>query len=91
MAKRLFDIVASLIALVVLAPVFIIAAIGIRWSSRGPILYRAERAGLNGKLFFMHKFRTMHVEQSTNASSITAHHDCRVFPWGKLLRSLKID
>ena len=91
MAERLFDIVASLIALVLLSPIILVAAIGIRLSSRGPILFRAERAGRNGEPFVMHKFRTMHTQQTPGASAITARRDSRVFPWGNLLRSLKID
>ena len=62
MAKRLFDIAASLVALVVLSPVFLLAAAGIRLFSRGPVFYRAERAGLDGTVFVMTKFRTMHVD-----------------------------
>ena len=91
MVKRLFDIIASLFALTVLAPVFLAAAIGIRLSSRGPILFRTERAGRNGEPFVMHKFRTMRTEQPAGASAITAQRDSRVFPWGSLLRQLKID
>jgi lipopolysaccharide/colanic/teichoic acid biosynthesis glycosyltransferase len=91
MVKRLFDIVLSSVALIVLLPVFGIAAIGIRLSSRGSIFYRAERVGLNGKCFVMYKFRTMHVIQPNNKSVITAEKDPRVFKFGSLLRNLKID
>jgi lipopolysaccharide/colanic/teichoic acid biosynthesis glycosyltransferase len=90
-AKRLFDIVASLMALLILAPLLLIAAIGIRLSGRGPILFRAERAGRSGAPFTMHKFRTMSVEQGPRAAAITARGDRRVFPFGRLLRTLKID
>jgi lipopolysaccharide/colanic/teichoic acid biosynthesis glycosyltransferase len=89
--KRLFDMTASLIALVMLSPVLLAAAIGIRLSSRGPVFFRAERIGRDGKPFIMHKFRTMHVEQPSDASAITARDDKRVFRWGSWLRRLKID
>ena len=91
MAKRLFDIVASLTALVVLSPVFLIAAVGIRLLDGGPIFFLARRVGLNGELFTMHKFRTMRVTQGTAASIISSSGDSRVFPFGRLLRRLKID
>lgn len=91
MTKRVLDIAASLTAMVVLSPVFLMAAIGVRLSSRGPTLFRAKRVGRNGELFTMHKFRTMRVEQEANASRVTAANDPRVFAFGDLLRRLKID
>jgi lipopolysaccharide/colanic/teichoic acid biosynthesis glycosyltransferase len=89
--KRLFDILVSLLVLLLLAPLFLIAAVGIRLSGRGPILFRAERAGRDGEPFLMHKFRTMSVDQGPGAAAITARGDSRVFPFGRLLRTLKID
>lgn len=91
MAKRLFDIAAALAALLVLSPILLLAALGIRLSSRGPILYCALRAGKDGRPFTMHKFRTMALSQSKDASAITSSNDQRVFPFGKVLRRLKID
>ena len=60
-------------------------------SSRGPILYRAPRIGLNGEEFTMHKFRTMETSQRSAVRPITAPSDSRVFSFGGLLRRLKID
>lgn len=91
MTKRLFDIFASISALVVLSPILLIAAMGIKLSSPGKIVYRARRAGLNGKEFWMHKFRTMHYQPANQGSLITAPTDSRLFPFGSLLRKLKID
>jgi lipopolysaccharide/colanic/teichoic acid biosynthesis glycosyltransferase len=90
MAKRLFDLVVSGVALVLLAPVFLIAAASIRLSSPGPILFRAPRVGRGGTLFVMHKFRTMR-QGSASGSPITGARDPRVFLAGRILRSLKID
>jgi len=70
---------------------FLFAAIGICLFSRGPILYRAERAGVNGVVFIMHKFRTMNAVQTDRASRITSSADSRIFWFGALLRRLKID
>jgi lipopolysaccharide/colanic/teichoic acid biosynthesis glycosyltransferase len=90
MAKRLFDILLALVALALSAPLFAFGAIGIKLTSPGPVFYPACRVGKGGRLFTMFKLRTMHV--STNeASSITAPSDSRVFPFGNLLRRLKID
>src|SRR6266404_4347813 len=91
MVKRLFDLVLALLALIALAPVFLIAALGIRLSNQGPIFYRARRVGRNGVPFTMHKFRTMRVNQALRSSPITASSDPRVFWFGSLMRRLKID
>src|SRR5437868_6896109 len=90
MGKRLCDIVASLLGLILTAPLFALAAIGIWLSSPGPVIYRARRAGRNGRVFLMHKFRTMRPSKP-GESAITASNDQRVFPFGSLLRRLKID
>lgn len=88
--KRLFDILVAAGALIVLSPVLIAAAIGIRATSPGPIFYKARRAGRGGDPFEMLKFRTMHVG-ADRQSAITAATDRRVFGFGGLLRRLKID
>jgi len=90
--KRLFDIALTAVALVASLPILAIAALGIRLSSPGPLLYRATRAGRRGKLFTMYKLRTMEVRSLVVEDSvITASNDKRVFPFGALLRRSKID
>src|SRR4051812_37720460 len=91
MVKRCFDVVLSAAALVAMAPVFLAVAAAIRWSSPGPVLYRARRVGLHGDLFTMHKFRTMNVDQGPDPSPLTSPNDSRVFPVGAALRLLKLD
>ena len=92
MVKRLFDIALTAVALVASLPILAIAALGIRLSSPGPLLYRATRAGRRGKLFTMYKLRTMEVRSLVVEDSvITASNDKRVFPFGALLRRSKID
>ena len=88
---RLFDAAFSLFFLTLLCPLLPFAALGIVLSSRGPIFYRAQRVGLNGRVFTMFKLRTMHVRQPKNAGVITAREDARIFPLGRRLRRLKID
>lgn len=90
MVKRLVDIVLSSMALIVFCPLLAIATMGIRLSSSGPVLYRAKRAGLNGKVFEVYKLRTMHTDQAS-PNLITAKNDPRVFAFGRLLRRLKVD
>lgn len=62
MFKRLFDIMFSLLALVVLSPVFIIVAILVKLDASGPAFYQGKRVGKNGRLFGMYKFRTMYAD-----------------------------
>src|SRR5438034_8534879 len=78
MTKRLLDVVLASVALIALAPVLAVAALGIRLSSRGPILYRARLVGLCGRRFVMYKLRTMHVDHGGQKSVITAERDPRV-------------
>jgi len=90
MVRRLFDLSIAIPALIGVAPVLLLAAAGIRLSSRGPIFYRASRMGRGGCAFTMFKLRTMHC-RAVAGSSITSANDPRVFPVGRLLRALKID
>jgi lipopolysaccharide/colanic/teichoic acid biosynthesis glycosyltransferase len=91
MVKRLFDILTAFVGLFALAPICCVAAVGIRLSSPGPIFFRTKRAGVRNHLFTMYKFRTMHVNHGQFANAITGLRDPRVFPFGSLLRRLKID
>ena len=90
MAKRLFDVIASAFAMIVLSPVVVLAYFGVRLTSSGPAIYRAQRVGRGGDVFTMHKFRTMHVGSGTG-SIITGASDSRVFLVGRILRAMKID
>src|SRR5919108_384083 len=91
MIKRLVDILLALLLLCATSPLFVLAALGIRLLSRGPILFRTTRIGLNGEPFTLHKFRTMSVHAPGSGPAITGRHDARVFPFGALLRQIKID
>lgn len=88
--KRLLDVLVAFTALVVVLPVLILAAIGIKGTSSGPVFYMAKRAGKGGEPFSMLKFRTMHVD-SDKQSAITSPGDKRIFNFGLLLRTTKID
>lgn len=84
------DLVLSGLALVVVAPLLAVAAVGIRLAGPGPIFYRAERIGQHKQAFVMYKLRTMRVGHAYT-SVITAKDDPRVFPFGAFLRRTKLD
>ena len=88
--KRIFDIFTSLIALVLLSPVFIICAVGIMISDPGPVFYFADRVGKNNKHFCMYKFRSMRVDKNADEKSLRPDQN-RIFPFGQFMRVTKID
>jgi lipopolysaccharide/colanic/teichoic acid biosynthesis glycosyltransferase len=90
-AKRCFDFVFSLIALIVLSPILIVVALIIKFGSPGPIFYRGLRIGLNGRPFHICKFRTMVINAEKLGGSATAEDDPRITPIGKFLRRHKLD
>ena len=90
MARRLFDCIVAAVALAAVAPLWLLACLGIRLSSPGPVLYRARRVGRGGREFTMYKFRTMHVG-ADRGGPITASGDPRVFRFGAWLRTSKLD
>ena len=88
--KRAFDLVASLIALILLSPVFLILAIAIKLDSPGPVFYRQVRITQYGKQFRIHKFRTM-VQNADKGSQVTVNNDSRITRVGKLIRKCRLD
>ena len=88
--KRIFDIAASLLALIVLSPVWLVAIIGILVSDPGPVFYLANRVGKDDHVFKMYKFRSMRVDNSANEKSLRPDQD-RIFPFGRFIRAAKID
>ena len=89
--KRIIDIVISIICLIILSPVMILTMIIIKITSPGPIFYSQERVGLHGKLFEMHKFRTMFQNAEENGPQLSSKDDPRITPFGKFLRQFRID
>lgn len=90
-AKRFFDFVASGLGLVLLAPFLVIVGIAIKVDSPGPIFFRQVRVGQFGKLFRIHKFRTMLTDAERKGLQITVGADARVTRVGGFLRKYKID
>lgn len=90
-AKRAFDIATSLTALIVLAPLFVVTAVAIRLDSSGPIFFRQERVGQNGRHFRIRKFRSMRAAPVGGAREITVGQDPRITAVGHFIRKTKID
>ena len=90
-AKRVFDFVCSLLALICLSPLLGFVALRIWLFDKGPVFYRAKRVGLNGQLFFMYKFRSMVLNADRIGGSSTPDDDPRITPIGKFLRKYKLD
>ncbi|MBM4465778.1 MAG: sugar transferase [Chloroflexi bacterium] len=91
MMKRAFDFVVSLLIIFIALPLWLIAAIAIRLDSPGPVFYRGQRVGKDGKLFAIYKFRTMVADASNQGPGITRDADPRITRVGRFLRRLKID
>lgn len=90
--KRIFDIVFSVAALALTAPLLIALAIVIKLTSAGPVFFLQERLSLNGRRFKMIKFRTMYVQESASCNTQhTSRHDRRVTPIGRILRKTSLD
>jgi lipopolysaccharide/colanic/teichoic acid biosynthesis glycosyltransferase len=91
MGKRLFDVIASGLGLLILAPVLLVLALIIKLESPGPVFFRQERVGRFGKLFRIHKFRTMVTDAERKGLQITVGSDARVTRVGVPLRKYKLD
>lgn len=88
--KRAVDIVGSLLLIVCTSPIMLFAALGVKLSSPGPILFKQERVGLNKKPFYMYKFRSMRVNDKQNTGWST-NSDPRKTKFGSFIRKFSID
>lgn len=91
LAKRAIDLLASMLLVIVLAPFLALAALAIRLESPGPILFRQERVGFNGRSFMIYKFRSMRVMEDGRAMRQVQKDDDRVTRVGRFLRASSID
>lgn len=89
--KRLFDIVVSLIMLLILSPVFLILAIAIKLDTEGPVFYRQVRVTQYGKEFHIFKFRTMVNNADKIGSQVTVGGDSRITRVGRVIRECRLD
>lgn len=91
MAKRLFDLCAALVGLILLLPMFGAVAIAIKLDSPGSVFFRGKRVGKNGNIFHIYKFRTMVADAAQRGPGITTSADSRITRVGRFLRRTKID
>ncbi len=89
--KRAFDILTSLILLILFSPVFLLSAIMVKLSSPGPIFFRQERTGLHGKNFQMIKFRSMYQDAEKEGPQLSSENDDRITNWGRVMRKYRLD
>lgn len=90
-SKRVLDVAASLLGLIILSPLLLFAAIRVKYSSKGRIFYSQERIGYKGKPFRMYKFRSMVKNAEQNGPSLSSDNDPRITNWGKTIRKWRID
>ena len=91
-SKRAVDITGALAGIVISSPIMLLAALAVRFTSRGPVIFKQERVGLHNKTFQMYKFRTMEMQKaSAEEKAWTVKDDPRVTGIGKFLRSTSLD
>jgi lipopolysaccharide/colanic/teichoic acid biosynthesis glycosyltransferase len=93
--RRLLEVMASLVGLMLLSPLLLLVAVAIKLDSVGPVFYRGERVGRGGRPFYIYKFRSMvHLEEAEagrRGPGITTAADERITRLGRLLRRTKVD
>ena len=89
--KRTFDLILSIVLLIILFPIFLILALVIKLDSQGPIFYKAKRTGKDGQLFHLYKFRSMIAGAQNIGPGITHRGDPRVTRVGSYMRKYKLD
>jgi putative colanic acid biosynthesis UDP-glucose lipid carrier transferase len=89
--KRVFDLILAGVALVIGAPLMALLAVGVKLTSRGPILFRQRRYGLNGEEINIYKFRSMTVCEDGPQVPQAVRNDARITPFGRFLRRSSLD
>lgn len=89
--KRMFDIIVSLILLILLSPVFLVISIMIKTDSKGPVMFRQVRVTQYGKTFRIFKFRTMVTDAEKLGTQVTVDNDSRITKTGNRLRKCRLD
>ena len=89
--KRLSDIVISVTAILLLSPIMIVTALGIKLYDHGPVFYKQTRLTKDGRRFEIIKFRSMKMDAEKNGAQLSTVHDARITPIGKIIRKLRID
>lgn len=90
--QKFYSFIIGIVGLVITSPLMLLAALAVRLSSPGPILYRQRRVGLNGHVFNLYKFRSMYADAEARTGAVWAKvDDPRITPIGRWLRKLRLD
>lgn len=89
--KRVFDIILSLIAIIIASPLMLVIAFCIKVYDRGPVIFTQDRLTRNGKVFKLYKFRSMRVNNEETEYCLTRKEDDRITPVGRIIRNLHLD
>ena len=89
--KRLIDVLVAVFGLIFLSPILLYAALRVRLSSPGPIIFSQERIGFKGKPFYIHKLRSMVADAEKEGPALSSENDPRITRWGKTMRKWRLD
>lgn len=89
--KRMFDIICSLVMLVILSPVMLVISLLVKGYDRGPVFYKQERLTQDGKVFLVYKFRSMRADSEKAGARLAMKNDDRITPVGRVLRNIHFD
>lgn len=89
--KRLIDLVAGILGLIILSPLLLFIVIRTAISSKGSVIYRQERIGYKGKPFTIYKFRSMYADAEKDGPALSSDDDPRITSWGKFMRKWRLD
>jgi exopolysaccharide biosynthesis polyprenyl glycosylphosphotransferase len=89
--KRAMDLIISLVALIILIPLYITCALAVKFSSSGPIFYLQDRVGLDGRVFKIIKFRTMYLNSEEAGPQLSSTNDSRITKAGRFMRKTRLD
>ena len=89
--KRLLDVLTAVFGSLILSPLIIYAALRVKFSSPGSVIYSQERVGYKGRKFIIYKFRSMYEDAEKNGPALSSENDPRITAWGKTMRKWRID
>jgi lipopolysaccharide/colanic/teichoic acid biosynthesis glycosyltransferase len=89
--KMFIDFAFAFFAVILFSPLYLICSICVKFTSKGPVLFRQERVGKNGKPFYILKFRSMYIDAEKNGPNLSCQDDKRITTFGRFLRKTKID
>lgn len=89
--KNTIDIVLSFIIIILFSPIYILCAVLVKLSSKGPVIYKQKRLGQHGKEFNIYKFRSMYIDAEKNGPQLSSKTDSRVTSWGRIMRKIRLD